>query len=127
MGSNRPIRRLPVVEAGNGDGLMRARLSFSWKIAILASVTLVMLTGVVLIFAGVQFRISPENFIVAPALNRVLSVSGELAQDLGETPVGSRADLLDRFSKEYGVAFYLVDGNANSLTTAAVALPKEIA
>src|SRR5262245_26665956 len=126
MGSNRSIRRLPVGQAGNGDGLMQARLSFSWKIAILAIVTLVMLTGVLLIFAGVQFRISPENFIVAPALNRVLSVSGELAQDLGETPVEARGDLLDRFSKEYGVAFYLVDVNGNSMTKTHAPLPKEV-
>jgi two-component system, OmpR family, sensor histidine kinase CpxA len=105
---------------------MRARLSFSWKIAILAIVTLVMLTGVLLIFAGVQFRISPENFIVAPALNRVLSVSGEVAQELGETPLESRAELLDRFAKEYGVDFYLVDVNGNSMAKTRAPLPKEV-
>jgi len=105
---------------------MQARLSFSWKIGLLAILTLVMLTGVLLIFAGVQFRISPENFIVAPALNRVLSVSGELAQELGETPLESRAELLDRFSKEYGVAFYLVDVNGNSMTKTRDPLPKEV-
>src|SRR5262245_28799829 len=126
MGPNGSIRRLSVAEAGNGGGLMPARLSFSWKIAILAMLTLVMLTAVLLIFAGMQFRISPESFIVAPALNRVLSVSGEVAQELGETPLESRAELLDRFSKEYGVEFYLVDVNGNSMTKTHAALPKEI-
>src|SRR5262249_25456301 len=111
MGSDRPLRGLSAPQAGNGGRRMSPRLSLTWRIAILAIVTLVMLTGVLLIFAGVQYRISPENFIVAPALNRVLSVSGELVQDLGETPVGSRADLLQRFSKQYKVDFYLVDGN----------------
>ena len=105
---------------------MRAGLSLTWKIALLAILTLVMLTVVLLIFAGVQFRISPENFIVAPAFNRVLSVSGELAQDLGETPVESRAELLEQLSKQYDVDFYLVDGNGNSLTRTPAALPKEI-
>jgi len=105
---------------------MRAGLSLTWKIAMLAILTLVMLTVVLLIFAGVQFRISPENFIVAPTLNRVLSVSGELAQDLGETPVESRAELLEQLSKQYDVDFYLVDGNGNSLTRTPAALPKEI-
>jgi two-component system sensor histidine kinase CpxA len=105
---------------------MKPRLSLTWKIALLAMLTLLMLTVVLLIFAGVQFRISPENFIVAPALNRVLSVSGELAQDLGETPVGGRAELLARFSKAYNVDFYLVDGNGNDLTSASVSLPQEI-
>jgi len=56
---------------------MPAQVSLPWKIAFLAILTLVMLTGVLLVFAGVQFRISPENFIVGPALNRILSVSGE--------------------------------------------------
>jgi two-component system sensor histidine kinase CpxA len=102
------------------------RLSLTWKIAILAILTLVLLTGVLLIFAGVQFRISPESFIVAPALNRVLSVSGELAQDLGETPMAGRAELLERLSKEYDVDFYLVDGNGDSLTTTPARLPKEV-
>jgi len=105
---------------------MRLPLSLTWKVAILASVTLLMITGVLLIFAGMQFRISPENFIVAPALNRVLSVSGELAQDLGETPAGARAELLDRFSKEYKVQFHLVDGSGNSMTGVPAGLPKEI-
>ena len=108
---------------------MKPRLSLTWKIAVLAIVTLVMLTGVLLIFAGVQFRISPENFIVAPALNRVLSVSGQLAQDLGETSMAGRAELLERFSMEYGVDFYLVDGNGNILArpeTAPPGLPHEI-
>src|SRR6185295_17004313 len=122
MGSNGSIRRLSFAQAGRGGGLMAARLSFSWKIALLAILTLVMLTGVLLIFAGMQFRISPENFIVAPALNRVLSVSGEVAQELGETPLESRAALLDRFSKEYGVDFYLVDVNGNNMTKTRAAL-----
>ena len=105
---------------------MPAQVSLPWKIAFLAILTLVMLTGVLLVFAGVQFRISPENFIVGPALNRILSVSGELAQDLGETPVESRAELLDRFSKVYGVDFYLIDVNGNSVAGTHAALPEEV-
>jgi hypothetical protein len=105
---------------------MKWRLSLTWKIALLAVLTLVMLSGVLLIFGEVQFRISPENFIVAPALNRILSVQGELAQDLLETPVTGRAELLTRFSKEYGVEFYLVDANGQTLTGSAVALSAEI-
>ena len=71
--------------------------------------TLILLTGFLLIFAAVQFRISPTNFIVAPALNHITSVAGDVAQDLAETPAGSRSELLSRLSKEYGVEFYLVD------------------
>src|SRR5215469_12880516 len=90
--------------------------SLAAKISLLTVLTLVLLTGVLLVFAGVQFRISPTNFIVAPALNHVMSVAGEVAQDLAETPVTSRAELLSRMSRDCGVDFYLVDTDGRSLT-----------
>jgi two-component system sensor histidine kinase CpxA len=98
----------------------------TWKITLLAILTVFLLSGVLMIFAGVQFRISLTNFIVAPAVNRIMSVSGELAQDLAETPVSSRSELLARFSKENGVDFYLIDFNGRSLTNTAVTLPEPI-
>src|SRR2546428_13011471 len=96
---------------------MKLGASLTSKIALLSILTLVLLTGVLLVFADVQFRISPTNFIVAPALNRVTSVAGEVAQALAETPVSSREELLSRLSKEYGVEFYLVDDNGHSLAS----------
>src|SRR5262249_37540644 len=126
LGTDGKVCRISPLEAGDGNGSMKLRLSLSWKIALLAVLTLVMLTGVLLIFAGVQFRISLTNFIVAPAVNRILSVSGELAQDLAETPASSHSELLSRLSKEYGVDSYLVDFNGRSLTNTPVNLPDSI-
>ena len=100
--------------------------SLASKISLLTVLTLVLLTGVLLVFAGVQFRISPTSFIVAPALNHVMSVAGEVAQDLAETPATSRAELLSRLSKDYGVDFYLVDTDGGSLTGVPVNLPPTI-
>src|SRR5207248_913003 len=108
---------------GNGGRRMKPRLSLTWKITLLAALTLVLVTCVMLVFAGVLFRISPGNFIVAPAFNRITSVAGQLAQDLGETTVAARSDLLSRFSKEYGVDFFLIDGSGQSLTNTPVVLP----
>jgi hypothetical protein len=105
---------------------MKPAASLTSKIALLGILTLVLLTGVLLIFADVQFRISPTNFIVAPALNRVTSVAGEVAQDLAETPVSSREELLARLSKEYGVEFYLVDDNGHSLASTPIELPQQV-
>src|ERR1051326_5657214 len=105
---------------------MKLAASLASKIALLTVLTLVLLTGVVLVFAGVQFRISPTNFIVAPALNHVTSVAGEVAKDLGGKPAGSRGELLSRLSKDYGVECYLVDIDAHSLTGAPVSLPPAI-
>src|ERR1051326_2903423 len=105
---------------------MRLAPSLASKIALLTVLTLVLLTGVLLVFAAVQFRISPTNFIVAPALNHVTSVAGELAQNLAETPAASRGELLSRLSKDYGVEFYLVDIEGHSLTDAPVTLPAVI-
>src|SRR4051812_12864472 len=96
------------------------------KITLLTVLTIILLTGCLLIFAAVQFRISPTNFIVAPALNHITSVAGEVAQDLADTPAGSRAELLSRLSQEYGVEFYLVDVEGQSLTGTPVTLPAAI-
>src|SRR5262252_4997691 len=105
---------------------MKLATSLASKITLLAVLTLLLLTGVLLVFAAVQFRISPTNFIVAPALNHITSVAGEVAQDLAETPAASRAELLSRLSKEYGVQFYLVDVDGRSLTSEPVKLPARI-
>src|ERR1051325_2116792 len=105
---------------------MKLAASLASKISLLTVLTLVLLTGVLLVFAAIQFRISPTNFIVAPALNHITSVAGELAQDLAETPAASRAELLSRLSKEYGVQFYLVDVDGHSLTSEAVKVPAPI-
>src|SRR5215831_2525382 len=105
---------------------MKPTTSLASKITLLAVLTLVLLTAFLLIFAAVQFRISPTNFIVAPALNHITSVAGDLAQDLAETPAGSRTELLSRLSKEYGVEFYLVDVDGRSLTGVPVNLPPAI-
>ncbi len=105
---------------------MKPAASLTSKITLLALLTLVLLTSFLLIFAAVQFRISPTNFIVAPALNHITSVAGDVAQDLAETPAGSRTELLSRLSKDYGVEFYLVDVDGHSLTGAPVNLPPAI-
>src|SRR5215831_6531812 len=105
---------------------MKPATSLASKITLLAVLTLVLLTAFLLIFAAVQFRISPTNFIVAPALNHITSVAGNLVQDLAETPAGSRNELLSRLSKEYGVEFYLVDADGHSLTGVPIDLPPAI-
>jgi two-component system sensor histidine kinase CpxA len=105
---------------------MKPAMSLASKITLLTLLTLVLLTGFLLVFAAVQFRISPTNFIVAPALNHITSVAGDVAQDLAETPAKSRTELLSRLSKEYGAEFYLVDVDGNSLTGVPVNLPPSI-
>ena len=105
---------------------MKVAISLASKITLMTVLTLVLLTGVLLIFAAIQFRISPTSFIVAPTLNHITSVAGELAQDLAETPAASRAELLSRLSMEYGVEFYLVDVDGHSLTALPAKLPPPI-
>src|SRR5215472_6635693 len=101
---------------------MRARTSLAWNVALLTILTLLVLTSVIFIFAAVQFRISPTNFIAALALNHVTAVAGDMAQDLAETPVSGRDELLSRLSKEYRTDFYLVDADGRSLATTPVDL-----
>src|SRR6478672_11176577 len=126
MGADRALRWLSTDEARTGGAAMTPATSLASKITVLTVLTLVLLTGFLLMFAAVQFRISPTNFIVAPELNHITSVAGDVAQDLAETPAGSRAELLSRFSKDYGVEFYLVDVDGQSLTGTPVNLPPAI-
>jgi hypothetical protein len=105
---------------------MKLRLSLSWQIAMLAMLTLVTMTGLLLAFAGVQFRMSPESFIVAPAVNRVLSVAGELGAGSRGNSGGVARRTARAVSKQYGVDFYLVDGNAKSVTSVPALLPQEV-
>jgi len=105
---------------------MKPRLSLSWKIALLAVINAMVVTAVPLVFAGLLFRVPPENFLVAPAVNRILNAAGQLGLDLAETPTNGRKDLLERFSKETGVDFLMVDSQGRNLVNPQLDLRPEV-
>jgi two-component system sensor histidine kinase CpxA len=61
-----------------------------------------------LAFAQFQFHVRFNSLLTGPARERVVSAARQLALDLEDTPAGSRDELLRRYSRTYGVAFYLI-------------------
>jgi hypothetical protein len=63
------------------------RTSLSVKILLLALLNVVLLALVFLLFARLQFRFELSSFLLAPARERIVSVSRLLALQLPDTPV----------------------------------------
>jgi len=105
---------------------MKARLSLSSRIFILAFINLVLLAGVFLLFARFQFHVELHSLIFGPAQDRVLSVARELALELEQTPADSRTGLLGRYAHNYGVDFYLFDNHGPQIAGREVNLPAEV-
>jgi len=105
---------------------MKARLSLSSKIFILAFINLVLLAGVFLLFARFQFHVELHSLLFGPAQDRVLSVARELALELEQTPADSRTGLLGRYAHNYGVDFYLFDNNGPQIAGREVNLPSAV-
>lgn len=105
---------------------MKARLSLSSKIFILAFINVVLLAGVFLLFARFQFHVELHSLLFGPAQDRVLSVARELALELEQTPADSRTGLLGRYAHNYGVDFYLFDNNGPQIAGREVNLPVDV-
>jgi two-component system sensor histidine kinase CpxA len=105
---------------------MKARLSLSSKIFILAFINVVLLAGVFLVFARFQFHVELHSLLFGPAQDRVLSVARELALELEQTPADSRTGLLGRYAHNYGVDFYLFDNNGPEIAGREVNLPEDV-
>lgn len=102
---------------------MKTQLSLSTKIFFLAFLNFLLLALMFVVFARVQFRMDPHSFLLAPALDRILSVARLLALELQETKVEARDRLLARYAQTYGVSFYLLDGEGKRLAGPELKLP----
>ena len=105
---------------------MKPRFPLSTKIFLLAFCNLVLLGLLFLGFARYGLHFHFNSLLAAPAEDRVLSLARQLALDLTDTPVESRDNLLQRYSRTYGVAFYLFGRNAAQLAGPAVDIPEPV-
>lgn len=107
---------------------MTPRFSLSFKVVILTLINVVLLFALLLIFAQVQFRVSPESFLSVPGQEHVLPVYNDFRYELTSTPPSGRKELVDRFSKNYpGITFHLVDIDGKSVTDPSEQIPEAIA
>ncbi len=98
----------------------------SRKILGLALLNLALIALVLVVFAQRQFGLSIESLVLGPARDRILSLSNAIARDLDSTPYTSRAELLNDYSRRYGVDVFLVDPRGQSLAGPDFPLPPAV-
>jgi two-component system sensor histidine kinase CpxA len=102
------------------------RWPLSQKILGLALLNLALIAVVLVVFVQRQFGLSIESLVLGPARDRILSLSNAIARDLDSTPYTSRVELLNDYSRRYGVDVFLVDPDGQSLTGRAFSLPPAV-
>ena len=106
--------------------MIRRNTSLSIKIILLALLNVVLLAIVFLLFARLQFRFELSSFLLAPARERILSVSRLLALQLPDTPQTSWTQVLAQYSAKYPAELYLFDINGQELAGKPVDLPEPL-
>ncbi len=102
------------------------RPTLSLKILLVAFLNIVLLAGVFLGFARSQFRLDLSSFILAPARDRMLSVSRLIALQLISTPRDSWTQVLDQYSSAYPSRFYLFNESGEELAGHPAKLPQPL-
>jgi two-component system sensor histidine kinase CpxA len=105
---------------------MKTGASLSVKILLLAFLNVVLLGLVFLVFARVQLRVDLSSFLLAPARDRMLSVSRLIGLQLPDTPRNDWGDLLVQYSVTYPAKFFLFDDGGNQLAGDPVNLPPRL-
>jgi two-component system sensor histidine kinase CpxA len=105
---------------------MKPRFSLSTKVLLLSLGNLLLLAAVVLVFARVEFDFRFDSLLVGPARDRVVSIARQAALDLEETRADGRDELLARYSKTFGVTFYLFASPLEQLAGPRVELPEQV-
>jgi two-component system, OmpR family, sensor histidine kinase CpxA len=105
---------------------MRFRPSLSLKIFLLAFLNVLLLAIVFFFFARYQYRLDLDSFLLAPARDRMLSVSRLIALELPQQPQSRWEDLLARYSKSAGAQIYLFDDQGTQLAGPSVTLPAPV-
>jgi two-component system sensor histidine kinase CpxA len=102
------------------------RRSLSVKILLLAFLNVLLLGVVFFAIVRVQLRLDLGSFLLAPARDRILSVSRLIGLQLPVVTMKSWDQLLEQSSKLYPAEFYLFDVDAHQLAGKPVALPQGI-
>ena len=102
---------------------MLVRPTLWLKIVLLATLNVVLLVVVFLIFARLEFRLDLNSALLANARARIVSVSSLLALQLPDTKRESWGKLLAEYSAKYPATFYLFDHTGRELAGSPVVLP----
>lgn len=105
---------------------MKPRASLSAKIFLLAFLNVILLGVVFFLFARIEFRFELSSFLLAPARDRILSVSRLIALQLPTTPPDKWHQMLAQYSASYPAEFYLFDSDGRQLAGNPVQLPPQL-
>lgn len=105
---------------------MKRRVSLSAKILLLAFFNLFLLAVAFRIFAFFQFRFDLGSALLAPARDRITTVSRALALELPDAPKATWNEILARYSASYPAKFYLFSREGDQLAGDSVALPGDV-
>ncbi len=105
---------------------MKLRLTFSTKIFLLVLLNAAILLAVSLLFVRVQFRVDLQSFLLAPAQDRILAVSRQLALELDDTEREKWDELLARYSMTLAAELRLFEGNGRQVAGLKQALPDSV-
>jgi len=104
---------------------MKARVTLSKKIFLLATANLVLLVLVFLLFARLQLHMRFDSMAFG-GQERVVSLARQFTLDLEQTPVASRDELLRRYSQMHHVDFYLLEQPGTQIAGPAVEFPEAV-
>lgn len=105
---------------------MKLQQSLSAKILTTAFINIALLTTVFLVFARLQSRFDLSSFLLAPARDRIFSVSRLIALNLEETARPSWDRVLQQYASKYETQFFLFDGRGKQYGGATVTLPAAV-
>jgi two-component system sensor histidine kinase CpxA len=106
---------------------MRFRFGLAARISLLAIGNFALLGLVFAIYVRMQLSADLNSFLMTAARERIIAISRQIALDLEDTAGGERARLLERYSSEYRVTFYLFLNSGEQLAGAPVTLPSAVA
>jgi two-component system sensor histidine kinase CpxA len=106
---------------------MKARLTLSAKVLLLAALNLALLLAVVLVFVRIQFRVDLESFLVAPAQDRILAMARQIGMELDDTDPAAWDDLLLRYSRDQNAELRLFGPDGRQLAGPKTGLPEPLA
>jgi len=106
---------------------MKLRRSLSAKILFTAFLNLALLLIVFLVFARVQYRFDLSSFLLAPARDRILSVSRLIALSLEQTARPAWDQVLQQYVGKYEAQLSLFDDKGTLYGGTRVTLPAAVA
>jgi two-component system sensor histidine kinase CpxA len=105
---------------------MKARVSISVKVLLLAFLNILLLGLVLGIFVRVQYRFDLSSLLLAPGRDRILSMSRLIALQLPYTEREGWTQLLTRYGSGIRASCYLYDDQGTQLAGPHLSLPPDV-